>query len=70
MSFYQAGRSKKNQQWENQTTAVHIKALFPPNGHHSQDTTQRNTLEVFYDVVDLSDPNSSALVTPRERKLV
>lgn len=50
--------------------AVHIKALLPLNGHHSQDTMQRNMLEEFYSVVDLSDPDSSALVTLRESKLV
>lgn len=49
---------------------MHIKALLLLNDHHSQDTKQRNTLEVFYDVVDLSDPNSSVLVAPRESKLV
>lgn len=47
-----------------------MKALLPLNGHHSQDALQRNMLEVFYDVVDLSDPDSSALVTPRGRMLV
>jgi len=45
-----------------------MKASRPLNGHPSQGTTRRNTLEVFYDVVDLSDPNSSALCTLREGK--